>query len=65
MTMKAWVHRDARGEVQAIVATDDTELGELSLVVDQGGEVEMLDSADFDDPRDVEQLQALFARRLK
>lgn len=57
--MKTWVHRDAKGKVLAVVATDDSERGELSLVLDEAAVVSEIDSAGFDDPRDFDQLQRL------
>ena len=57
--MKAWVHHDAQGNVLAVVATDDSERGTLSLTLDEAVEVHELEHAGSEDPRDLEQLQRL------
>lgn len=57
--MKTWLHRDARGNVLAVVATDDSEHGELSLTLEEAAEVNEIDDVGFDDPRDFDQLQKL------
>ena len=57
--MKAWEHRDAKGNVLAVVATDDSERGTLSLSFDEAAEVHELEHAGTQDPRDLEQLQRL------
>jgi hypothetical protein len=57
--MKTWVHRDAKGKALAVVATDDSERGELSLVLDDAAAVSEIDCAGFDDPRDFDQLHRL------
>ena len=57
--MKAWLHRDARGKVLAVVATDDSERGALSLTLDEAVEIQELEHAGTEDPRDLEQLQRL------
>jgi hypothetical protein len=59
--MKAWVHRDAKGHVLAVVATDDSERGTLSLAFDDPAEVHELEHAGTDDPRDLEQLQRVLS----
>ncbi|MBC7988904.1 MAG: hypothetical protein H7Y19_04905 [Luteimonas sp.] len=59
--MKTWVHRDAKGHVLAVVASDDSERGELSLVLEEAAVVSEIDCAGFDDPRDFDQLQRLMS----
>ena len=59
--MKTWVHRDAKGNVLAVVATDDSERGELSLVLEDAAVVSEVDCTGFDDPRDFDQLQRLLS----
>ena len=59
--MKTWVHRDAKGNVLAVVATDDSERGELLLVREDAAGVSEIDCAGFDDPRDFDQLQRLLS----
>jgi len=59
--MKAWVHRDAKGNVLAVVATDDSERGMLSLILDEAVEVHELEHAGLEDPRDLEQLQRVLS----
>lgn len=57
--MKAWAHRDAKGHVLAVVATDDVERGTLSLTFDEAVEMHVLEHAGIEDPRDLDQLQKL------
>jgi len=59
--MKTWVHRDAKGNVLAVVATDDSERGELSLVLEDAAVVSEINCAGFDDPRDFDQLQRILS----
>jgi hypothetical protein len=59
--MKAWVHRDAKGNVLAVVATDDSECGTLSLALNEAVEVHELEYAGTQDPRDLEQLQRVLS----
>jgi hypothetical protein len=59
--MKAWVHRDTKGHVLAVVATDESERGTLSLTFDDAAEVHELEHAGTDDPRDLEQLQRVLS----
>ena len=57
--MKAWVHRDAKGNVLAVVATDDSECGTLTL--NEAVEVRELELAGLEDPRNLEQLQTVLS----
>lgn len=58
--MKAWAHRDAKGEVQAIVVAGDGEQGELVIDL-PGGTISPVDCTGLDDPRDEAQLAGLMA----
>jgi hypothetical protein len=60
--MKTWAHRDARGNILAVVATDDSEHGELSLTLGDAVEVGKIDCHGFDDPRDFDQLEKIMSR---
>lgn len=57
--MKTWIHRDAKGRVLAVVATDDSEHGELALTLEDSTVEGDIDFPGFDDPRDFDQLQKL------
>lgn len=57
--MKAWVHRDAKGKVLAVVATDNPGHGTLSL--EGATDVGEIDCTGFDDPRDIDQLQKIMS----
>lgn len=61
--MKTWIHRDKAGDVLAVVATDDSGAGTLSLSFAEAAAASEIDCTGCDDPRDVASLERFLSAR--